>query len=151
GGDVKNLPGSPGYLVSASGGQLQMANNDSIWMDIGAPVMTAPDGRKFKMLVAPLITDLDGLINLNVAGNVGSGPNTMPPYEHRSNQGWGPWEINLSKILNADGNPPQEWKTLFLGNPPPPPPAVPARVWGRYGPDRAPNNLGGSAPSGRLA
>jgi hypothetical protein len=154
GGDVKNLPGSPGFVTDPNPAAPRFANNDSIWVDIGAPVMTAPDGRKFKMLVAPLITDLDGLINLNVAGNVSSGPNTMPPYEHRSNQGWGPWEINLSKILNADATsttPPQEWKNLFLGNPPPPPPAVPARVWGRYGPDRAPNNLGGSAPSGRLA
>src|SRR5262249_31274070 len=86
--DVKNLAGRPG-------------GNDSIWIDLGAPVMTAPDGRKFKMLAAPLIMDLDGLVNVNVAGNVGGAGGA-----HRSHQGWGPWEINLGQVLTADD---REW------------------------------------------
>jgi len=48
-GDVRNRIGSPG-------------GSDSIWLDLGAPVMNAPDGRKYKMLVAPLIIELDGKV-----------------------------------------------------------------------------------------
>src|SRR5207244_3404863 len=80
GGDVKNLVGTPG-------------GNDSIWIDLGAPVMVAPDGRKFKALFAPLITDLDNRLNVNVHGNV-RGPN----FSHVSNKGFGPWEANLGRL-----------------------------------------------------
>ena len=33
---------------------------DSVWIDVGLPVQTAPDGRQFKVLAAPLVIDLDG-------------------------------------------------------------------------------------------
>jgi hypothetical protein len=123
GGDVRNLPpGLPGYLDPISG---KNANNDSIWMDLGAPVMTDKHGKKFKPLFAPLILDLDNRINLNIAGNVRGNnatatttppPSPLPP-PHVSNQGWGPWEMNLGLVLNnpGSGNLP-EWTNLFFGN-----------------------------------
>lgn len=131
-GDVKNLVGAPG-------------GNDSIWMDLGAPVMTAPDGTLYKMLFAPLIIDLDGRINLNTAGNIlaynaamnGSIAATSSSTgwqtasgAHVSNGGWGSSEVNLAKVLWADqgtwplpsqqttqpGVPtPPEWMNLLTG------------------------------------
>jgi hypothetical protein len=41
---------------------------DSIWVDIGLPVRSTPDGRLYKPLVAILCTDLDGRLNLNAHG-----------------------------------------------------------------------------------
>jgi hypothetical protein len=38
---------------------------DSIWVDLGFPVQTAPDGRRYKPLFAILCTDLDGRLNVN--------------------------------------------------------------------------------------
>ena len=61
GGDVRNVAESIGF----NGGP-----NDSIWIDAGFPVMTGPDGRRFKPLFAPHIQDLDGRLNLNVIGNL---------------------------------------------------------------------------------
>jgi hypothetical protein len=137
GGDVKNRPGTPGYLDPVSG---RVCNNDSFWMDLGMPVMTAPDGRKFKVLFAPLIIDLDGRVNLNVHGNI-RGQNQT----HRSNQGWGAWAVNLGPIndttgtpysgvltaANAGGQP--EWPALFVGNG--------GSLLGKYGPDGGPTRI----------
>jgi hypothetical protein len=122
GGDVKNYPYGPG-------------GNDSIWIDLGAPVMTSPDGRKFKMLFAPLIVDLDNRINLLVHGNI-MGLNNA----HGGNQGWGPHEVNLSKVmLLSGGGATTEWQNIFLGNPP----TGNAFVEGKYGKNRVPG-AGGS-------
>jgi hypothetical protein len=104
GGDVKNLVGGPG-------------GNDSVWLDLGFPGRTAPDGRRFKPLFAPLIVDLDGRVNVNVHGNVRGQGRT-----HVSNQGWGPWEVNLGAVLPQGS----EWSNLLEGNATPP-------VQGRYG------------------
>lgn len=117
GGDVKNLDGAPGGC-------------DSIWIDIGAPVMTSADGRyRYKMLVAPLILELDSRLNLNVVGNLlgGSSSTGNPPQDtrdHRSHQGWGPWEMNPKWVLNdpltdstqyPDVSTVKEWRGIFDG------------------------------------
>jgi hypothetical protein len=127
GGDVKNLIGSPG-------------GNDSYWIDLGAPVLTAPDGRKFKPLFAPLVVDLDGRLNLNVHGNLlGSGQT------HASNQGWGPWEVNLGRVLSRGGG--TEWRNLLQGSTNPP---APGRYGGKpwAGKPGTPGLPGASAPAG---
>jgi hypothetical protein len=92
-GDVQNLPG--GFFMS-SAGQPAVARNDSIWIDTGEPVFRLPSGMRVKPLIAPLILDLDGRLNLNAHGNV------LNAGSHVSGQGFGPWEINLSKVLGTD-------------------------------------------------
>ena len=42
---------------------------DSIWVDVGLPLQTTPDGRLFRPLVAFLVKDLDGRLNVNFHGN----------------------------------------------------------------------------------
>jgi hypothetical protein len=124
-GDVKNLVGAPG-------------GNDSLWLDLNAPIMTLPDGRKYKMLFAPLIVDLDNRINLNLVGNVRGGQNAANP-THVSNQGWGPWEINPRLISTTNQ---QELANLLARN------NNPRRV-GRYGYDSLPSQSGTVATPGR--
>src|SRR5262249_54584317 len=124
GGDVKNLASAPGGM-------------DSVWVDLGYPVKTLPDGRKYKPLFAFLIRDLDGLVNVNVHGNIRINGNT-----HGSNQGFGKTEINLSQVLTAPGaGPNPEWTQLFRGNPNYP--SIP----GRYGPDGQPGVANTQAPA----
>lgn len=43
---------------------------DSVWVDLGMPVRTTTDGRKYKPLFAILCTDLDGRLNLNAHGSL---------------------------------------------------------------------------------
>src|SRR5262249_52745499 len=71
---------------------------------------------KFKPLFAPLILDLDGRINLNVHGNI-RGKAGNGNAQHASNQGWGPWEVNLQPVLSmSDPVTNQlEWPQLFTG------------------------------------
>jgi hypothetical protein len=115
GGDVKNLVGAPG-------------GSDSIWIDLGYPVQTKSDGTKYKPLFAPLIMDLDGRVNVNTHGNIlgwtragftpsFAPPSVAPPTTHISNQGWGPWTVNLQYAFNAinPSNPSTEWVNLFDG------------------------------------
>lgn len=42
---------------------------DSIWVDVGLPVQKTEDGRWYKPLVAMLVEDLDGRLNLNAHGS----------------------------------------------------------------------------------
>lgn len=43
---------------------------DSIWIDPGYEVQTAPDGRRYKVLAAVLCVDLNGRLNLNAHGSL---------------------------------------------------------------------------------
>jgi hypothetical protein len=42
---------------------------DSIWVDIGLPVQTAPDGTTYRPLAAISVLDMDGRLNVNAHGN----------------------------------------------------------------------------------
>src|SRR5262245_50316570 len=121
GGDVKNVIGSPGYYDPITN---KFYNNDSFWMDLGAPVMRSADGRLFKMLFAPFIVDLDGRVNLNTHGNIRGRDGGGNP-GHASNHGLGLWEVNLGPILDSTGanhgvlsasnGGRPEWVNLFQG------------------------------------
>jgi len=84
---------------------------DSIWMDPEYPVHTASDGRRYKVLVAPLCVDLDGRLNVNAHGNyshVGGydTPTAVTLARGTSSssfadgQGYGPPEINLDELID---------------------------------------------------
>lgn len=80
-GDVKNLTGAPG-------------GNDSIWINLGLPVITLPNNRKVQPLVAVLVLPLNGCLDVNSHGNLLGGA-------QKSNQGLGPWEVSLSSAVTA--------------------------------------------------
>lgn len=68
------LPDTMG-VVAGAGPDWDVDNDndgtkDSIWVDIGLPVQTLPDGTKYKTLVAYLCIDMDGKLNLNSAGTI---------------------------------------------------------------------------------
>jgi hypothetical protein len=81
-GDLQNLPGGVG-----------VQKNDSIWIDIGLPPITLPNGKRVKPLVAALILDLNGSLNLSIHGN------QLNAGVHTSGAGIGPWEVSLEKAL----------------------------------------------------
>jgi len=115
---------------------------DSIWVDLGLPVRSMPDGRRCKPLFAVLCVDLDGRLNLNAHG---CGPQTVDAYyqqitapsytgdayfagEARSQslprgQGYGPAEVNLRALFLNDGDL-ADYDRLLYGN---------GTIDGRYG------------------
>jgi hypothetical protein len=93
---------------------------DSIWIDPGLPVMTARDGRTYKVMVAPLILDMDGRVNVNAHGSYTQVDQTSgtSPYPVKGvasissggiagggkadlpiGEGYGPAEINLLQLF----------------------------------------------------
>ena len=105
--DVKNISG-------LSGG------NDSIWIDIGAPELYTASGLRYKMLVAPLVLDLDRAHQpqrgrQRLRGGPAESPCRQP--------GLGPVGSQHEPVLNAP-TAPNEWQNVFFGN---------GAVSGRYG------------------
>jgi hypothetical protein len=99
GGDVKNLDNAKGTKFGTGPGATYDPN-DSYWIDAGFPILVAPNGKRYKPLFAPLVMDLDGKVNLNAAGNIRATNGTTNNTTHVSNHGYGPWEINLAKVMN---------------------------------------------------
>jgi hypothetical protein len=85
--DVQNLRGGVGVQKS-----------DSILVDIGLPPKQW-NGKWVKPLVAVLISDLDGLLNLNAHGNVRNLVTAPGVSKHTSYAGYGPHEVNLNSVL----------------------------------------------------
>ncbi len=72
--------------------------NDSVWIDIGLPIQTDNQGRQFRPLVAYLIKDMDGRLNLNAHGSyadfqLGAGT--------RRGAGYGVAEISLRGVAGG--------------------------------------------------
>jgi hypothetical protein len=95
-GDVQNLRGVVG-----------VQKNDSLWMDIGLPPFMAPNGKRYKPLVAPLILDLNGLLDLSSHGNVLNGGTQA------AGAGFGPWEVSLERAFAEYGGNPAEARNLI--------------------------------------
>ena len=60
---------------------------DGVWLDLGLPIRSTSDGRRYKPLVSFLCVDLDGRLNLNAHGNltqtVGNWYNPEMPYAYQ--------------------------------------------------------------------
>lgn len=117
---------SPAFPAPVGNGHVKNLDNldggnDSVWLDYGGEVHIAPDGRKYKCMVAPCMIDMDGRMNINAAGNILATGDASA-----SNMGWGAWEMNPSKLSGPTPNPlTAEWRALTLGN---------GTISGRYGP-----------------
>ena len=92
---------------------------DSVWVNLGLPTFVTQEGKLIQPLVAPMIEDLGGRLNLNAHGNSeiknsngvaavqrnsqvawAGQPNSTAPLNRGS--GWGPAEINLPQTAGAD-------------------------------------------------
>ncbi|MFQ3650709.1 MAG: hypothetical protein SNJ75_10270 [Gemmataceae bacterium] len=132
------MPGVPAVVGNGHVKNLEnlAGGNDSVWLDYGGGIHIAPDGRKYKCMVAPLIIDLDGRLNVNAAGNVLATGDLSA-----SNMGWGAWEMNPAHLSGPSAPPALrgEWRALTLGN---------GTIQGRYGPGGLP--LGQAFPGGTI-
>ena len=101
---------------------------DSVWVDVGLPVMAGPNGKLVKPLAAMLIVDMDSRANANAAGTcdlaevwseaglqgVQTG-STLATAGVTSNQipqgmGMGPGDVNLEQVIGDN-----DFKTLLVG------------------------------------
>lgn len=122
-----NNPARLNQLVDALiNGQWDVDNDsdgvaDSVWVDLGLPAFTAPDGRVLRPLIAPMIEDLGARLNLNAHGNLqlkqsvaqsGSIGDASASWAGLPNTqralfrglGWGPAEISLPQTDGAGAN-----------------------------------------------
>ncbi|MFO0936637.1 MAG: hypothetical protein U0798_09015 [Gemmataceae bacterium] len=108
-GDVQNLPGAAypyllptGAILSDSAGPVLIPKNDSVWVDIGAPVQIW-NGKRIKPLFAFLIVPTNSKVNINSAGNPRGPSVTGLPGElsHDSGMGLFPSEVNPNYVLRS--------------------------------------------------
>ena len=103
-GDVQNLPGaaypflqndpSNPIRYDSSGNPVLIPKNDSVWVDIGAPVQIW-NGRRVKPLFAFLVVPTNNRVNINSAGNL------RRANAHDSGMGLYPSEVNPKYALNS--------------------------------------------------
>ncbi len=84
---------------------------DSVWLDPNLPLINGPDGKLLKVLVSPMIEDLDGRVNLHTASDMvqsdatGFAQLTNPLSYVRGGEnvstgfGYGPAEISLRSLF----------------------------------------------------
>ena len=88
---------------------------DSIWVDLGLPIFTSPEGKLLKPLIAPMIEDLSGKLDVNAHSNyaliglgagltgIGSDLAGSPPLPFLfRGQGFGPAEIAIPAPTSND-------------------------------------------------
>ena len=92
--------------------------NDSIWTDPEFPLITSPEGKLLKTLVAYQIEALDGRLDMNATGDVAQTYSTGTPYTTNTSVafaggagqtltqgfGYGPSEISLRHLFDSDEN-----------------------------------------------
>ena len=109
------------------------AARTALWIDIGAPELYTASGLRYKMLVAPLILDLDNRINLNVVGNVFASRRPATPATRHVGRGGSQHEPGA----HERAPPPPSGRTSSSAtrrNP---------VYYGRYGPNRLPASVYG--------
>ena len=95
---------------------------DSVWVDVGLPTFTTRDGKLMRPLIAPMIEDLGGRLNLNAHSNVqlnpligtaglqsnqqakwaaAAGSAQTPAVNLFRGLGWGPSEITIPQLANV--------------------------------------------------
>ncbi|QEG20612.1 hypothetical protein [Mariniblastus fucicola] len=71
-------------------------DNDSVWIDIGLPIQTDSQGRRFRPLVAYRIVDMDNRLNVNAHGSY---MDQSLPVGTRRGSNYGVAEVSLKGIL----------------------------------------------------
>lgn len=92
--------------------------NDSIWTDPEFPLITSPEGKLLKALVAYQIEALDGRLDMNAVGDIGQTYSTGTPYARTTTAafaggagmgltqgfGYGPGEMSIRHLFDTDLN-----------------------------------------------
>jgi hypothetical protein len=97
---------------------------DSVWIDAGLPVVMGPNGKLVKPLVAMLVIDMDGRLNVNAHGSADLADAIQDVQDTVSlaggevsdetprGTGWGPADISLEGAIGQ-----QSFRDLFGGRP----------------------------------
>ena len=95
-------PGGVTYDVDNDGDSV----NDSVWLDLGYPPQTNPEGQVFKPMFSFMVIGLNGKLPLNTAGNLQSvTTNGIPTFNQSANLGFSPSEIDISFALQNGYDP----------------------------------------------